>query len=90
MEEEDKIDFINVKRIMRKIGRGYYISIPKVAVLKYGWFDAWLDVTITKDRITIMKVPGQKVIRISRKLLGNLKINEGISDKSREEDNDKG
>ncbi len=88
MEEEDKIDFINVKRVMRKIGKGYYISIPRIAVEKYGWFDAWLDVTITKDRITIVKVPGQKVVRIGRKFIAGLKINEGISDKSGE-DNDK-
>ena len=88
MEEEEKIDFINVKRVIRKIGRGYYISIPKIAVLKYDWFDAWLDVTITRDRITIVKVPGQKVIRIGRKFIAGLRINEGVSDKSGE-DNDK-
>jgi hypothetical protein len=89
VEEGDKIDFINVKRIMRKIGKGYYISIPKIAVEKYGWFDAWLDVTITNDRITIVKVPGQKVVRIGKKFIAGLKINEGISDKSGE-NSDKG
>jgi len=89
VKEEDKIDFINVKRVMRKIGKGYYISIPKIAVLKYDWFDAWLDVTITKDRITIVKVPGQKVIRIGKKSIAGLRINEGVNNESKEEDNDK-
>jgi bifunctional DNA-binding transcriptional regulator/antitoxin component of YhaV-PrlF toxin-antitoxin module len=82
-------EVVNKKRVMVKIGRSYYVAIPKEIVEKYGWYDYFLDVIASENEIIIRKIPGIKITRGGRKLLEGLKVNVGVEAKEEEISDDK-
>jgi bifunctional DNA-binding transcriptional regulator/antitoxin component of YhaV-PrlF toxin-antitoxin module len=76
------------KRVLVKIGRAYYVAIPKEIVEKYGWYDCFLDVVATENEIVIRKIPGIKVVRGGWKLFKGLKVNVGVDEKGEADDKD--
>lgn len=61
-------------RVMVKIGKSYYVSIPKSYVEKYSWYDSLLDVVVGENEIVIRKVPGAKIVRTGVRHLKEMKV----------------
>jgi len=83
-------DVVNKRRVLVKIGKSYYVAIPKEIVEKYGWYNYFLDVTATENEIIIRKIPGIKITRGGIKALEGLRVNVGIEPEKEEDSDDKG
>jgi len=82
-------NIVSKKRVLVKIGRSYYVAIPKEVVEKYGWYDYFLDVTATENEIIIRKIPGIKISRGGLRSLEGLKVNVGVEAEKEEDTDDK-
>jgi bifunctional DNA-binding transcriptional regulator/antitoxin component of YhaV-PrlF toxin-antitoxin module len=83
-------EIISKRRVLVKIGRSYYVAIPKEVVEKYGWYDYFLDVTATENEIIIRKIPGIKITRGGLRSLEGLRVNVGVEAKKEDGADDKG
>ena len=82
-------EIISKRRVLVKIGRSYYVAIPKEIVEKYGWYDHFLDVTATENEIIIRKIPGIKITRGGLRSLEGLRVNVGVEAKKEDGVDDK-
>jgi|GEM_PF-4744257 len=71
-------------RALIKIGRSYYVSIPKKLVEEFNWYESLLDIEVGSDEIIIRKIPGVKVIRAGMMHLDKMKVNVGETDEPEE------
>jgi bifunctional DNA-binding transcriptional regulator/antitoxin component of YhaV-PrlF toxin-antitoxin module len=82
-------EIISKRRVLVKIGRSYYVAIPKEVVEKYDWYDYFLDVTATENEIIIRKIPGIKITRGGLRSLEELKVNVEVEAKKEDDADDK-